>query len=206
MESIKRTTLMDTVTEHLRNSILNGEIGLGERVNESVLTDRLQVSRTTMREAMRQLEQAGLLVRVPFKGTFVREFTKEEVKDLNKLRGVLETYAAEIILEKGLNTENGLKPLYDIAHKMVGIDFKTEAAKTNELHISFHRMLLDMAGNQLLYHVWSEQAQQFWVAMRVSQLAREEEDDFAEAHLRIVDVLASGDMDQIRETIRSHIT
>ena len=60
MEQIRRTTLMDSVTEELRNAILNGEIGLGERVNESTFTTKLNISRTTFREAMRQLEQAGL--------------------------------------------------------------------------------------------------------------------------------------------------
>ena len=49
MEQIRRTTLMDSVTEELRNAILNGEIGLGERVNESTFTTKLNISRTTFR-------------------------------------------------------------------------------------------------------------------------------------------------------------
>ena len=114
MEQIRRTTLMDSVTEELRNAILNGEIGLGERVNESTFTTKLNISRTTFREAMRQLEQAGLLVRDPFRGTFVREFSESEIKDLNNLRGALEIYAAEIIIENGGNNPEKLLPLYEI--------------------------------------------------------------------------------------------
>ena len=170
MEQIRRTTLMDSVTEELRNAILNGEIGLGERVNESTFTTKLNISRTTFREAMRQLEQAGLLVRDPFRGTFVREFSESEIKDLNNLRGALEIYAAEIIIENGGNNPEKLLPLYEIVSQMEGIDPEEDVAQTNALHITFHRTLLNMAGNKLMFTVWNDLAQQFWVAMRLWQL------------------------------------
>lgn len=145
MDQIRRTTLMDSVTEELRNAIMNGEVKLGERVNENTFTSKLGISRTTFREALRQLEQAGLLVRDPFRGTFVREFSQEEIKDLNELRGVLEIYAAEVIIRNGHNRKELLLPLYEIADQMEGIDPEQEAAQTNALHISFHRTLMEMA-------------------------------------------------------------
>lgn len=76
-EPMRRTTQLDFAVEALRNAILNGEVGLGERVNEVAFTTKWGISRTTFREALRQMEQAGLLVRIPFRGTFVRDFTEE---------------------------------------------------------------------------------------------------------------------------------
>lgn len=209
MEQIRRTTLMDSVTEELRNAILNGEIGLGERVNESTFTTKLNISRTTFREAMRQLEQAGLLVRDPFRGTFVREFSESEIKDLNNLRGALEIYAAEIIIENGDNKPEKLLPLYEIVSQMEGIDPEEDVAQTNALHITFHRTLLTMAGNKLMFTVWNDLAQQFWVAMRLSQLslvARGEGANFAEAHREVVDAIAAGDTAQIHKIMHKHVS
>lgn len=209
MEQIRRTTLMDSVTEELRNAILNGEIGLGERVNESTFTTKLNISRTTFREAMRQLEQAGLLVRDPFRGTFVREFSESEIKDLNNLRGALEIYAAEIIIENGDNKPEKLLPLYEIVSQMEGIDPEEDVAQTNALHITFHRTLLNMAGNKLMFTVWNDLAQQFWVAMRLSQLslvARGEGANFAEAHREVVDAIAAGDTAQIHKIMHKHVS
>ena len=209
MEQIRRTTLMDSVTEELRNAILNGEIGLGERVNESTFTTKLNISRTTFREAMRQLEQAGLLVRDPFRGTFVREFSESEIKDLNNLRGALEIYAAEIIIENGGNNPEKLLPLYEIVSQMEGIDPEEDVAQTNALHITFHRTLLNMAGNKLMFTVWNDLAQQFWVAMRLSQLslvARGEGVNFAEAHREVVDDIAAGDTAQIHKIMHKHVS
>ena len=209
MEQIRRTTLMDSVTEELRNAILNGEIGLGERVNESTFTTKLNISRTTFREAMRQLEQAGLLVRDPFRGTFVREFSESEIKDLNNLRGALEIYAAEIIIENGGNNPEKLLPLYEIVSQMEGIDPEEDVAQTNALHITFHRTLLNMAGNKLMFTVWNDLAQQFWVAMRLSQLslvARGEGVNFAEAHREVVHAIAAGDTAQIHKIMHKHVS
>ena len=209
MEQIRRTTLMDSVTEELRNAILNGEIGLGERVNESTFTTKLNISRTTFREAMRQLEQAGLLVRDPFRGTFVREFSESEIKDLNNLRGALEIYAAEIIIENGGNNPEKLLPLYEIVSQMEGIDPEEDVAQTNALHITFHRTLLNMAGNKLMFTVWNDLAQQFWVAMRLSQLsvvARGEGVNFAEAPREVVDAIAAGDTAQIHKIMHKHVS
>ena len=209
MEQIRRTTLMDSVTEELRNAILNGEIGLGERVNESTFTTKLNISRTTFREAMRQLEQAGLLVRDPFRGTFVREFSESEIKDLNNLRGALEIYAAEIIIENGGNNPEKLLPLYEIVSQMEGIDPEEDVAQTNALHITFHRTFLNLAGNNLMFTVRNDLAQQFWVAMRLSQLslvARGEGVNFAEAHREVVDAIAAGDTAQIHKIMHKHVS
>ena len=209
LQPTKRPTMLDSVTDALRNAILNGEIGLGERVNEAVFTAKLEISRATFRESLRQLEQAGLLVRIPYRGTFVREFSEEEIRDLNNLRGVLETYAADIILEKGAIQAQQLILLYDIVAQMEGIGPQEDAERTNNLHISFHRTLLSIAGNKLLFSVWNDLSQQFWVAMRVSQLssiARGEVSNFAEAHRQVVDAIATGDAQQVRQIIREHVS
>ena len=204
----KRSTLLDFATEALRNAILNEEVKPGERVNEITFTNKLGISRTTFREALRQMEQVGLLVRIPFRGTFVREYSEEEIQDLNNLRGVLETYAAEIIIQNGDNQPEKLLPLYQLAAQMEGVDPQKEAARINDLQITFHRTLLNLAGSRLFLTAWDNLAQQFWVAMRISQLsalARGKNLNLAEAHRAVADAIASGNVNRTREVIHEHV-
>lgn len=209
IEPPRRTTQLDFAIEALRNAILNGELKLGERVNEVTLTTKLGISRTTFREALRQMEQAGLLVRVPFRGTFVRDFSEEEIDDINNLRSALETYAAEMIIESGRNRREDLAPLYQIVEQMDKIDAEKDAAQTNMMHIKFHDALLNLGGSKALSAIWNDLALQFWVTMRVSQLSFFEQGEagsFAASHREIVDALAGGDLKQFRQVIRAHVS
>ena len=141
-QPMRRTTQLDFAVEALRNAILNGEVGLGERVNEVAFTTKWGISRTTFREALRQMEQAGLLVRIPFRGTFVRDFTEEEIDSLNNLRGALETYAVERIIEQDGCQPEKLEPLYQIVAQMRENNAEADVAWPNWLHIDLHRTLI----------------------------------------------------------------
>lgn len=173
------------------------------------LTAKLGISRTTFREALRQMEQAGLLVRVPFRGTFVRDFSEEEIDDINNLRSALETYAAERMIESGRTRWEDLAPLYQIVDQMKEINAEEDAAQTNMLHIKFHDALLNLGGSKALSAIWNDLALQFWVTMRVSQLSFFEQGEagsFAASHRKIVDALAGGDLKRFRQVIREHVS
>lgn len=205
----RRTTQLDFAIEALRNAILNGDLKLGERVNEVALTAKLGISRTTFREALRQMEQAGLLERIPFRGTFVRNFSEEEIEDINNLRSALETYAAERIIESGRNRPEDLEDLYEIVRRMEAMDAEEDAAQTNTIHIKFHDALMNMGQSKALTALWNDLALQFWVTMRVSQLSvfeRGEAESFAGSHREIVDTLAGGDLIRFRRVIRRHVS
>jgi DNA-binding GntR family transcriptional regulator len=206
---LNRTPLLDSTVDALRKAILSGEITSGERMHEPSLTTRMGISRTTFREALRQLEQEGLLVRIPFKGTFARQFSAREIRDLNNLRGVLEAYAAEIIIEEGKNTAEALAPLSRIVRQMEVIDPEHEIDKANELHITFHRVLLHIANNPLLQSVWTTLAQQFWVALKVSQrsyILDGTASTFAAAHQEVVETILRGRLDRVRQVFRQHVS
>ena len=208
-EPMRRTTQLDFAVEALRNAILNGEVGLGERVNEVAFTTKWGISRTTFREALRQMEQAGLLVRIPFRGTFVRDFTEEEIKSLNDLRGALETYAVERIIEQDGCQQEKLEPLYQIVAQMRENNAEADVAWTNGLHIAFHRTLMELAGDKILLEVWNDLSQQFWVAMRVDQIAVFEQGEaasFADSHREVVDAIAGVDVAVFRRVIRQHVS
>ena len=182
---------------------------MGERVNEVAFTNRLEISRTTFREALRHMEEAGLLVREPFKGTFVRTFTEREIREINDLQGALECHAVEVILEKRKNTKKDMESLYQTIDQMEKLDAKCQPSEQNELHIAFHRELVQLADNQLLLRVWDDLSQQFTVAMEVSRGIYQitgESANFAKVHREIADAVLAGEEPRAHRLIREHVT
>src|ERR1700754_719286 len=87
-------TLRGQAYDILKRQLLSGEMRPGERVNEVVMAARLGISRGPLREAIRNLEQEGLLTAAPHRGTYVRELNEEEAAELQEVRLALETAAA----------------------------------------------------------------------------------------------------------------
>ena len=91
--------LRQQVLDGLRQAIIDGRLAPGARLTERELTEMMGVSRTVVREALRQLETEGLIAIVPNKGPVVRELTLDEAKDLYQIRAVLEGLAARLFVE-----------------------------------------------------------------------------------------------------------
>lgn len=96
--------LRHQVLDELRQSIISGRLGPGARLVERELIAMMGVSRTVIREALRQLESEGLVAMIPNKGPVVRELTLAEAKDLYSIRAVLEGLAARLFVE---NADDG---------------------------------------------------------------------------------------------------
>ena len=92
--------LRDIVFQTLRKAILTGELEPGERLMEIQLGEKLGVSRTPIREAIRKLELEGLVVMVPRKGAQVAHFTEKDIQDVLEVRAALEALAARIACKR----------------------------------------------------------------------------------------------------------
>jgi GntR family transcriptional regulator, trigonelline degradation regulator len=102
VSTIRRSAapLRHEVLEALRASIVNGRLAPGARLIERELIGMMGVSRTVIREALRQLEAEGLVDVVPNRGAIVRELTVDEARDLYAIRALLEGLAARMFVEK----------------------------------------------------------------------------------------------------------
>ena len=92
--------LRDVVFNTLRQAILTGELKPGERLMEIHLADRLGVSRTPIREAIRKLELEGFVTMVPRKGAQVARISEKNLKDVLEVRRALDTLAVQLACEK----------------------------------------------------------------------------------------------------------
>ena len=92
--------LRDVVFNTLRKAILKGELKPGERLMEIALAERLGVSRTPVREAMRKLELEGLVVMIPRRGAQVANITEKDLNDVLEVRRALDALGAELACER----------------------------------------------------------------------------------------------------------
>ncbi|MCR4434657.1 MAG: GntR family transcriptional regulator [Clostridiales bacterium] len=99
-ESGNNSSLRARVFNQLQNDILNGKYQYGESLIETKLCDELGVSRTPIREAIRQLELEGLVMSIPNKGTIVKGITSKDIEDIWTIRMMIEGLAARWATEK----------------------------------------------------------------------------------------------------------
>src|SRR5206468_10355594 len=99
LEPLSKSTLRARIAERLRAAILAGDIPPGATLVETALSERFDVSRGPLREALRQLIEEGLVVTVPYTGTHVASLSVEDVREIFSLRTALEIFAIEQIWE-----------------------------------------------------------------------------------------------------------
>jgi GntR family transcriptional regulator of vanillate catabolism len=136
----------------LRELILSGEFGAGERMSELPLVDRLGVSRTPLRLALAGLEHEGLLRSLSGGGYAVREFTQADILDAIELRGVLEGTAARFASERGA-TRRELRGLRETSAKIEELVHRADYESFEryvELNERFHARMLAIAKSPLL--------------------------------------------------------
>ena len=129
-------TIKDQVYEKLKEDICAGRFQAGQRLQEVELAEELSVSRTPVREALRQLVHDGIAVEIPNKGVYVREFTLKDVQEIYNMRLLLEGYAFDL-MESTL-TKDGKKLLVDILQELQAAYYRRDLAEYIRWDTSLH--------------------------------------------------------------------
>lgn len=152
--------LRDVVFNTLRQAILTGELKPGERLMEIHLANRLGVSRTPIREAIRKLELEGLVTMIPRRGAEVAQITEKSMKDVLEVRRTLDALSAELACER-------ISPEEEEALKKACQNFE-EAVKTKDAKIiakadvALHDIIAAATGNQRLIQLINNLAEQMY--------------------------------------------
>jgi DNA-binding GntR family transcriptional regulator len=136
------------VLDGLRRAIIEGRLAPGARLTERELTEMMGVSRTVIREALRQLETEGLIANVPNKGPVVRALSLAEAKDLYTIRAVLEGLAARLFVQNAGDVE--VKRLAQALDVVVGAYERGDAHEVLETKNRFYEVLFEGAGSETL--------------------------------------------------------
>lgn len=136
------------VLDGLRRAIIDGRLAPGARLTERELTEMMGVSRTVIRETLRQLESEGLIANVPNKGPVVRALSLAEAQDLYTIRAVLEGLAARLFVQNAGDAE--VQRLTQALDVVVGAYERGDAQEVLETKNRFYQALFEGAGSETL--------------------------------------------------------
>ncbi|GKT33648.1 GntR family transcriptional regulator, partial [Aduncisulcus paluster] len=144
-------SLTSIIFEKIREDILNGMYDPGEKIVEAKLADELGVSRTPVREALKQLELDGLVENIPNRGVIVKGVTAQDIRDIYTIREAIEGIAARWSVERMSQDElDSLKEIYEL---MEFYTFKKDVDKIFELNTRFHELIYMATNSRFLEHV-----------------------------------------------------
>ncbi len=189
--------------EVLKKAIITGQIPAGERIVETDYADRLHISRTPLREALRKLERDGLVEYVIRRGVVVRAFTSEDVDQIYTIRNSLEMLTLPYIIENA--TPEDIASLREKLAEMDKLQAVDDVEGLSPLARDFHTSLTAISGKNRILRVIEGQDEYI---RRFSAMAIRQEDRRTaahEEHHRLVDYVEQKDLESFEKLMRSHI-
>lgn len=195
--------LRDVVFQTLRQAILKGELEPGERLMEIQLAERLGVSRTPVREAIRKLELEGLVVMIPRKGAEVAGITEKNVRDVLEVRKALEELAVTLACQR---MEESQFNQFDEQNHIFEEALKTgDLAEIAKQDIDFHEVIYLAAGNERLQQMLNNLREQMY-RYRMEYIKEEQQrSKLVLEHQEIAEAIQNRDVERAKSAIRVHI-
>lgn len=198
-----RETLREQLVTTLRQAVMSGRIGPGERLIESQLAAQMGVSRGPLREAIFQLVEEGLLEQIPYRGTMVRTLHLKDLAEIYSFRTLIETFAFEAVWEK---RDEAFFAELDRRHRALGeaIDQgDPEAAVTRELDL--HGLVYEASDHQILLDTWEMLRRRLNVYFSLLQAAHNRVGPLRDAHDDYVRISKGESLDEMRSEIQAHM-
>ncbi|XVU27777.1 GntR family transcriptional regulator [Actinoplanes sp. CA-054009] len=195
-------SLPQAVYLELRRKILNNEYEAGQRLIEAPLAEELGVSRSTVREALRQLSVDGLVDISPRRHSVVTRMSYEEIRDACYARFVLESGAARLLT---VHREPIVDRMQEVVDRMAATAVSGDVAAMIDLDTEFHGCIIDAAGKHRLAALWRTLDAQMGALMR-SSIDRQHIglDEAVRRHQQVVDVFRIGSAEDFVKTLEEH--
>lgn len=195
--------LRDVVFNTLRDAILKGELEPGERLMEIQLAERLGVSRTPIREAIRKLELEGLVLMIPRKGAEVAKISEKSLRDVLEVRRSLEELAAELACQR-MDAE-ALKDLEDAQKAFIQAVESGETMAMAEADEHFHDVIYMGTGNTRLVQILNNLREQMY-RYRLEYLKdTHSHEKLDNEHQAIFENIRNGDKEAVCTMVGQHI-
>lgn len=195
--------LREIVSDALRQAIRDGLLPPGERLMEIPLAEELGVSRTPIREAIRILEQEGLVVMIPRRGTYVADMSLKDVTEVFELRSILEELAAELAAERITNEE--IEALEQHLVEIGNYMNENNLDKVVQADILFHEILYKASRNDRLVEMINNLREQ---TLRFRTLSMSQTGRLAKTwdeHRQLVEAISDRDVERARQIARIHM-
>jgi DNA-binding GntR family transcriptional regulator len=197
--------LSDTVTERLRRTIVEGRFSPGDRLREEQLAEALDVSRGPIRDALRELEREGLVVRRRNRGAIVASLSRADVEEVYSLRAAIEPLVCEWAARHAGER--------DWAEMQSVIDGYADRAATANPHVAadsdlrFHDVIYRAANHRRVQRLWQDLRPQVYIFLLARKYVGtlEFRDVMISKHISILEAIRSGDPERARQTAVQHV-
>lgn len=203
MEEHQNYSLRRHVFQKIQDDILEGRYQQGEELRELALSKELGVSRTPVREALRQLELEGLVSIIPNKGAYVTSITEKDVEDIYTIRSLLEglcaRWATEHITEEQINRMEEIVLLSEFHLS------KKKEEQVVELDGNFHEILYEASNSRMLEHLLSDFHKYVRMARKTSVKKADRAKCSVEEHKAILQAIKEKDAKKAEMLANNHI-
>ena len=201
--AVESKPIREIAYETLKHAIITGELPAGSRIVETEYAERMHISRTPLREALRKLERDGLVEYMLRRGVVVRAFTISDVEEIYTIRNALEMLTLPAIIQNA--TENDIRQLRTLLAEMDPLTEKGDIVNLAPLARAFHITLTALSGQKRI--IRAIEGQEEYIS-RFTCLAIAKEDRRISAHQehhRLVDYVEAKDLANFEKLTHRHI-
>ncbi|MEE9095217.1 GntR family transcriptional regulator [Arthrobacter nitrophenolicus] len=202
MSPVASVSRRDGVVNEIRRAVVLGTIKPGEKLTEVQLSEWLNVSRPTVREALNQMAQEGLLVQEPYRGLRVATLDAAAIMDLANTRMALDMLAATAIVED--TSGRRMKVVEDSWADYSRVEMDPDPVIRHESHVAFHRSLWAASENALLLRLWPVTEAHLTIILAQDQAARADPVRAHRVHEKLVQAIRTKDLEVIRKAFSEH--
>lgn len=205
LQAIRRSTLAEEVTHQVRRAIISGQIPEGSAVSELQLASQLHVSRVPVREALSELEHAGIVLFDHRGRCQVRQFTPDDFQQVLSLRLTLETMSARLAAENATPEDIAM-----LKANMQALETEADVTNISHLDVQFHDLIMQAAHHERLLVCWKTVNTQFEVLLAKAHRWQRDHDipvsgNALRGHRPIFKAISGGHADKAAQQMEKHI-
>lgn len=200
-EKKEHSTLKEKTYIQLRNKILDGEYKANEQLKETTLAQSFNISRTPLREVLKQLSGEGLLINIPNRGVFVRKITLRDIDEIFEMRLLLESYA----IERTVSTLNKNKISKLKAMRKRILLSADDMTKYTQEDVNLHDLFFELSENSILMEMNKKISSLFQPFRSIPLKVKGRLEDSVVEHVNILDAIIEGETEKAKSLNEVHL-
>lgn len=199
-----KTSLYILVYRELKELIISGRLKPGERLMEYDIAQSMNISKTPIREAIRELSKEGLVIHETRRRLTVVDFTEKDIREILTLRADLESLALRAAA--GRFTDEDYRELERRIDELRSYEDRKDFSGVRRIDIErIHAFLVEKSDNTRLISMWRILSSQMMVLIQAVELKSKNHGYSTEKHIQILNMIRAGDIDAACETLKNHI-
>lgn len=201
---MKQTKALDSVAyKIIKRKIMDGSYKMKQPLREETLAEELKISRTPIRQALRQLEAEDFLEIIPFRGCFVRELTTDDIREIYLIRSSLESACARAVVS--VISQANIDLLLSNHEEAVKLAAQNNYDKSVEVGVRLHNVCIEVGGGRRVQKILTNLAEQVSRLDYLSSKVPGRLDRSNIEHYDIIQAIISKDADRAESLMRQHI-